>query len=94
MWQQIFKTYFIGQIALEQAADLSKKSFQAASEKAQELSKKAEEYKRINIVDKLEVGFKEGIAELRKSYSPFENACETLSRFLSETGEIKNRQLN
>src|ERR1700677_1856025 len=91
MFQNLIKTFFIGQVALEQATEASKKSLEKARERAQEYKQKAEEYKEIQIKAKLETGFKERIAELRHHYTPFEKACETLQKLLSETSEIKNQ---
>jgi hypothetical protein len=91
MWQQLLKTFFIGQVALEQATEASKKTLDKARERAKEYQQKAQEYKDVQIKAKLETGLKERIAELRHNYTPFEKACETLSKLLSETSEIKNQ---
>jgi hypothetical protein len=94
MLQQIIKTYFIGQVALEQATEASKKSFETALEKAKEYKQKALEYKNTQITVRFEHKLKESIAELRSSSKPFEQACEALAQFLSETGEMKNHLIS
>ncbi len=91
MFQQLVKTFFIGQIAFEQATEASKKTLEKARERAQEYKQKAQEFKDVELKSKLETGFKEKIAGLRHSYSPFEKACENLSKLLTETSEIKNQ---
>jgi len=91
MLQNLIKTFFIGQVALEQAAEASKKSLEKARERAQEYKQKADEFKEIQIKAKFETGLKERIAELRHNHTPFEKACETLQKLLSETSEIKNQ---
>lgn len=91
MFTNLVKAFFIGQVAFEQATEASKKTLEKARERAQEYQKKAQDYNETQIKAKFETGLKEKIATLRQKHSPFEKACETLSKLLSETSEIKNQ---
>jgi len=91
MLQNILTTFFIGQIAFEQATEASKKSIVAAKEKAKEYKAKADEYKRENIQFKFDSAVKERFAQLRTHSEPVETTCEKLAKFLGETADLKTQ---
>ncbi len=98
MWLALVKTFFIGQVALEQAAEAVKKQTVTAREKGEHLQEnlqhKVEELKseKLNsqiVLSKFENNFKENVAALRKGFRPFDKACDSLSALLGETAELK-----
>jgi len=94
MWQQLVKTFFIGQVACEQAVEAMKKQRQSLSDKhegenTEELEHKAEESKSEKLLCKLEDQFKTNVAGLRKGFRSFDQACLSLSQLLVETAELK-----
>jgi len=91
MLQQIITTFFFGQVALEKAAEASKKQLAAAREKATEYTDKVEEYKNTNVVAKVEQFSKEKFAHLRSCSEPFEKTCLNVTKFLGETADIKTK---
>jgi hypothetical protein len=93
MWQKIFNTFFLGQVALETATKASKKQLEVAREKASAYKEKAEEYKNTKVVAKAEQFAKEKFAKLRSSSEPFEATCLNLAKFLGETADIKTELL-
>ncbi|HEY9758370.1 MAG TPA: hypothetical protein V6C97_24605 [Oculatellaceae cyanobacterium] len=95
MLTKIITTFFLGQVAFEHAAEVSKKQLDEARDKAREKAKeyreKVEDYKNTNITTKFENFAKEKVAHLRSCSEPFENACLTISSFLGETADIKSK---
>jgi predicted solute-binding protein len=91
MLQNILTTFYVGQIAFEQATEASKKSIEAAKEKAKEYKAKAEEYNREKVVEKFDCFVKERFAELRTKSEPVETTCEKLAKFLGETADLKSQ---
>lgn len=91
MWQKLITTFFIGQVAFEQAAEVSKKQLEAAREKAKDYKEKAEEYKNKNVIAKIETFAKQKVAHLRSCSEPFEKSCTTVTKFLGETADLKSK---
>ena len=91
MWQKIFTTFFLGQVALETAAEVSKKQIDAAREKAVVYKEKAEEYKSTQVVAKAEQYAKKKFAKLRSTSAPFEATCSNVAKFLGETADINTK---
>jgi hypothetical protein len=91
MWLHLVKTFFVGQVACEQAVEAIKKQGATVSTKKEELQHKVEEFKSEKLFDKskFEGKFKENVAGLRKGFKSFDQACDSLSGLLVETAEIK-----
>jgi hypothetical protein len=96
MWQQLVKTFFIGQVACEQAVEAIKKQSATVGEKKEELQHKVDELKSQKLFDKckFEGKLKENVASLRKGFKSFDQACQSLSELLVETAEIKETLIN
>jgi hypothetical protein len=92
-------TFFLGQVALEHAAEVSKKQLDSARDKAREKAKeyqekvqeKVEDYKSTNFTNRFESFAKEKVAHLRSCSEPFESACSNISSFLGETADLKSK---
>ena len=96
MLQKIITTFFFGQVALEQAAEVSKKQLEAAREKAKAAyDEKVEGYKNsvsnTHFLAKFEQFSKEKFAKLRSCSEPFEKTCVNVTNFLGETADIKSK---
>jgi len=91
MWLNLVKTFFIGQVACEQAVEAIKKQGQTVYDKKDELKSKVEEFKSEKLFDKskFEGKLKENVASLRKGFKSFDNACDSLNGLLVETAELK-----
>jgi hypothetical protein len=91
MWHHLVKTFFIGQVACEQAVEAIKKQGETIFEKKDELKHKVEELKSEKLFDKskFEGKVKENVAGLRKGFKSFDQACHSLSELLVETAELK-----
>jgi len=91
MWHQLVKTFFIGQVACEQAVEAIKKQGETVFEKKDQLQHKVEEFKSEKLFDKckFEGKLKENVAGMRKGFKSFDNACQSLSEMLVETAELK-----
>ncbi len=87
----LVKTFFIGQIACEQAVEAIKKQGTTVCEKKEELKHKVDEFKSEKIFDKTKFDgkLKENVAGLRKGFKSFDQACYSLSQLLVETDELK-----
>jgi hypothetical protein len=95
MWHHLVKTFFIGQVACEQAVEAIKKQGETVFEKKDEfkdaLKHKVEELKTEKLFDKskFEGRLKKDVAGLRKGFQSFDQACHSLNELLVETAEIK-----
>ena len=105
MWLQLVKTFYIGQVVLEQAVDAAKKQTETVFEQKEKLKEKVEskvegfqhqieelkteKITSAKVVAKLESGLKENVAVLRNGFKPFDQACDSLVVLLSETAELK-----
>jgi hypothetical protein len=92
MWLQLVKTFYIGQVACEQAVEAIKKQSETVYGKRDELKHKVEEFKSEKIFDKekFEGKLKENVASLRKGFKTFDHACDSLNSLLVETAEMKD----
>jgi hypothetical protein len=104
MWLHLVKTFFVGQVVIEQTIDaIKKQSFkQKVEAKVDDLQHKVEELKSeglhseslVKVRDQFENNFKDNVAVLRKSIKPFDHACDSLAVLLGETAERKEALLN
>ncbi|MBS1989281.1 MAG: hypothetical protein JSS86_03470 [Cyanobacteria bacterium SZAS LIN-2] len=92
MWLQLVKTFYIGQVACEQAVEAIKKQSETVCGKKDELKHKVQEFKSEKIFDKekFEGKIKENVASLRKGFKTFDHACDALNGLLIETAEMKD----
>ena len=91
MWHHLVTTFFIGQVACEQAVEAIKKQGATVCEQKETLQHKVDELKSEKLFDKskFDSQVKENVAGLRKGFKSFDRACDSLSALLVETAELK-----
>jgi hypothetical protein len=94
MWQKIFTTFFLGQVALEQLAEAAQSGWSQAKDKTLTYQEKIEELRDIDLLSKVEHFSKEKIAHLRSCSEPFEKTCIRVADFLSETAALKSKLIS